>query len=312
MGEEAKQWRRCWCERDWYTPLAESSLVSVAIHRKGAENAEDIKVERLDLLHFQGLIALRIIFGEDLAVNLQGKVALVTGGARRLGKAVALKLAESGARVVVHYHRSAEDAAATAAAVRRMGGEARTVGGDLSQVDQVERIVDETTDAWGRLDVLVNNAAVFFQTPMGQVSEEQWDRLFGVNLKGAFFCAQRAAIKMRQNDGGVIVNFVDTGIYITWRGYTPYLISKAGVEQMTYALAKELAPDIRVNALAPGPLLLPDDHTKEEEERFASVTLLQRLGSSDALAEAALYLIQADYVTGVVLPVDGGQRWYGQ
>lgn len=245
-------------------------------------------------------------------MNLQGKVALVTGGARRLGKAVILKLAESGARVVVHYHNSAEDAVTTAADVRRMGIEARTVCGDLSQVDQVERIVNEAAAFWGRLDVLVNNAAVFFQTPMGQVSEEQWDHLFDVNLKGAFFCSQRAAIKMRQNDGGVIVNFVDTGIYITWRGYTPYLISKAGVEQMTYALAKELAPDIRVNALAPGQLLLPDDHTGEDEEQFASVTLLQSLGSSNDLAEAALFLIQADYVTGVVLPVDGGQRWYGQ
>lgn len=245
-------------------------------------------------------------------MNLQGKVALVTGGARRLGKAVVLKLSERGAHVVVHYHSSAEDAQATVAAVQRMGGQARTVYGDLSQIDQVERFVDEAGAFWGRLDVLVNNAAVFFQTPMGQVSEEQWDRLFAVNLKGVFFCAQRAAGMMRQNGGGVIVNFVDTGIYITWKGYTPYLISKAGIEQMTYALAKELAPDIRVNALAPGPLLLPDDHTKEEAERFASVTLLQRLGSSEALAEAALYLIQADYVTGVVLPVDGGQRWYGQ
>lgn len=245
-------------------------------------------------------------------MNLQGKVALVTGGARRLGKAVVLKLAENGARVAIHYHHSAEDAAATAAAVREMGGEARTVGGDLSQVGRAERVVDEAAAFWGRLDVLVNNAAVFFETPLGQVTGAQWDHLFGVNLKGAFFCAQRAAIKMRQNGGGAIVNFADTGIYITWRGYTPYLISKAGVAQMTYALAKELAPDIRVNALAPGPLLLPDDHTKEEEEQFASVTLLQRLGSSDALAEAVLYLVTADYVTGVVLPVDGGQRWYGQ
>ena len=244
--------------------------------------------------------------------DLQGKVALVTGGARRLGKAVVLKLAERGARVVIHYHHSAEDAAATAAEVERLGGEAQLVQGDLSQIDQVERIVTEAAAAWDRLDILVNNAAAFFETPIGQVGEDQWDHLFGVNLKGAFFCSQSAAAEMRRNDGGVIVNFVDTGIYITWKGYTPYLISKAGVEQMTYALAKELAPHIRVNAVAPGPLLLPDDHTAQEAEKFAAATLLQRLGSSDALAEAVLYLIEAEYVTGVVLPVDGGQRWYGQ
>ena len=245
-------------------------------------------------------------------MNLQGKVALVTGGARRLGRAVVLELAERGARVVIHYFHSAEDAAATAAEVERLGGEARLVQGDLSQVDQADRIVSEAAAFWGRLDILVNNAAVFFETPVDQVAEEQWDYLFNVNLKGAFFCSQRAAVEMRRNDGGVIVNFVDTGIYITWKGYTPYLITKAGVEQMTYALAKELAPDIRVNAVALGPVLLPDGHTTAEAEKFAAATLLQRLGGSDALAEAVLYLIEADFVTGVVLPIDGGQRWYGQ
>lgn len=250
--------------------------------------------------------------GEGLKVNPQGKVALVTAGARRLGRAVVLKLAERGARVVIHYYHSAEDAAATAAEVERLGGEARLVCGDLSQVEQAERIVSEAIAAWGRLDILVNNAAVFFQTPPGQVSEEQWDRLFDVNLKGAFFGTQQAAAEMRRNDGGVIVNFVDTGIYITWKGYTPYLITKAGVEQMTYGLAKELAPDIRVNAVALGPVLLPDGHSAEEAKKFAAATLLQRLGGRDALAEAVLYLIEADFVTGVVLPVDGGQRWYGQ
>lgn len=250
-------------------------------------------------------------------MNPQGKVALVTAGARRLGRAVVLKLAERGARVVIHYYHSAEEAAATAAEVERLGGEARLVCGDLSQVEQAQRVVSEAAAAWGRLDILVNNAAVFFHTPPGQVSEEQWDRLFDVNLKGAYFSTQQAAAEMRRNDGdppevGVIINFVDTGIYITWRGYTPYLITKAGVEQMTYGLAKELAPDIRVNAVALGPVLLPDDHTAEEAKKFAAATLLQRLGSSDALAEAVLYLIEADFVTGVVLPVDGGQRWYGQ
>lgn len=245
-------------------------------------------------------------------MNLQGKVALVTAGARRLGRAVVLELAEHGAHVVIHYHHSAQDAAATAAEVEQLGGKATLVQGDLSQVDQVESVVSEAAAAWGKLDILVNNAAVFFPTPLGQVTETQWDRLFNVNLKGAFFCSQKAAAEMRRTGGGVIVNYVDTGIYITWQDYTPYLISKAGVEQMTYGLAKELAPDIRVNAVALGPVLLPDGHSTAEAEKFASATLLKRLGGSGVLAEAVLYLIQADFVTGVVLRIDGGQRWYGQ
>jgi NAD(P)-dependent dehydrogenase (short-subunit alcohol dehydrogenase family) len=264
-------------------------------------------------------------------MDLEGRVALVTGGGRRLGKAVVLKLAERGARVVIHYHHSADEAAATAAEVARMGGEARLVQGDLARKEEAERVVSDAAAFWGRLDILVNNAAAFFPTPLGQVSEEQWDQLFDVNLKGVFFCSQQAAAEMAAGDGGgagggvprqpggarrlpggVIINFVDTGIYITWKGYTPYLMSKAGVEQMTYGLAKELAPDIRVNAVALGPVLLPNGHSAVEADKFAAATLLKRLGGSDALAEAVLYLIEADFVTGVVLPVDGGQRWYGQ
>ncbi|MFW5940516.1 MAG: SDR family oxidoreductase [Chloroflexota bacterium] len=245
-------------------------------------------------------------------MELQGKVVLVTGGARRLGKVLALRAAEAGAGVIVHYHRSQKEAEETVAEVQRTGGLATAVGGDLSRVGEVERVVTEAAATWGRLDVLINSAAVFFETPLGTVSEAQWDELLGANLKGAFFCAQSAAREMQRGAGGVIVNLVDTGVYIHWRGYTPYLISKAGVVQMTYALAKELAPAIRVNAVALGPLLLPDGHSEEEAERFAAVTLLQRLGSPEALADAVLYLVGADYITGVVLPVDGGQRWYGQ
>ncbi len=242
-------------------------------------------------------------------MNLQGKVALVTGAARRLGKAVALKLAEAGANIALHYHTSERDAIATAQLVRNLGVEAVLVQGDLSDAAQAERVVAQAAAAWGRLDVLVNCAAVFFETPMGSVREEQWDALLNTNLKGPFFCAQRAAREMRKTGGGVIINFADTGIYIHWRGYLPYLISKAGIAEMTYGLAKELAPEIRVNAVAPGPVLLPDDHTPEERERFARDTLLQRIGGPEAIAEAVLYLVRADFVTGVVLPVDGGQRW---
>jgi pteridine reductase len=242
-------------------------------------------------------------------MKLAGKVALVTGGARRLGKAAALRLAAEGVNIALHYHHSRAAAEATAAVIRDLGVEARLISGDLAQVSEVERLVDEAAAAWGRLDILINSAAVFFETPLNSLQEAQWNRLIDTNLKGPFFCARRAGTIMRQQESGVIVNFTDTGIYIGWEGYAPYLISKAGVEQMTYLLAKELAPQVRVNAIAPGPLLLPDDHTPEEAAFFAQATLLGRLGSREALAEAVLYLVQADYVTGVILPVDGGQRW---
>jgi NAD(P)-dependent dehydrogenase (short-subunit alcohol dehydrogenase family) len=242
-------------------------------------------------------------------MKLAGKVALVTGSARRLGKAIALGLAEAGANIVLHYHTSAQAAAVTADEIRRLGVEVAPIQGDLSDPIQAERTVAEAAAVWGRLDILVNNAAILHRTPLGTVTETQWNALLNTNLRGPFFCAQRAAEKMRQTGGGVIINFTDTGVDIAWRDYTPYLISKAGVEMMTYGLAKELAPEVRVNAIAPGPVLLEDGHTAQERDHFIQNTLLKRLGGADSIVEAVLYLVQAEFVTGVVLRIDGGQRW---
>jgi len=242
-------------------------------------------------------------------MELQGKVALVTGSARRLGQAIALGLARSGVNIALHYHTSSGAAAATAAELRDLGVEVAQVQGDLAEVAQVERVVDRAAAAWGRLDILVNNAAVLLRTPVGTVTEQQWDTLLNTNLRGPFFCAQQAASLMKQTGGGAIVNFTDTGVAIAWPGYVPYLISKAGVEMMTYGLAKALAPEVRVNAIAPGPALLEDGHTAADRDIFRQRTLLKRLGGADSIVEAALYLLRADFVTGVVLPVDGGQRW---
>lgn len=235
-------------------------------------------------------------------------VALVTGGARRLGRAIAVKFAHEGFNIALHYHRSSEDARGTADDIRHCGVDVALIQGDLASVACAERVVAEAAATWGRLDVLINNAAAFFPTPIGSVTEAQWNTLLDTNLKGPFFCAQAAALAMRE--GGVIINIADTGIDIAWRGYVPYLISKAGVAQMTYGLAKELAPTIRVNAVAPGPILLPDEHSPAERERAARHTLLKRIGGVEAITEAVWYLARADFVTGVVLPVDGGQRWY--
>jgi pteridine reductase len=240
-------------------------------------------------------------------MELTGRAALVTGAAHRVGKAIALALGRAGARVAIHYHRSAAQAGATQAELRALGVESTGIAGDLAQVAEVERVVDEATAHWGQLDILVNCAGIWGATPIGTVSEERRDELIDLNVRSAFFAAQRAAPALRATRGA-IVNIADVGALRPWRNHTPYLVSKGGLITLTEALAKDLAPDIRVNAVAPGPVLLPDDWTEQQAERARHSVLLRRIGSPEDVAQAVVYLASAGYVTGVVLPVDGGQR----
>jgi NAD(P)-dependent dehydrogenase (short-subunit alcohol dehydrogenase family) len=240
-------------------------------------------------------------------MELNGRVALVTGGAHRLGKAIALALARAGAHVAIHYHRSAAQAEATLAEMRAMGVEATAIQGDLTVVAEVERVVDAALARWGQLELLVNSAGIWGATPLGSVDEARWAELLDTNLRSAFFAVQRAAPALRAARGAV-VNIADASALRPGRNYTPYLVSKGGLLTMTEALAKELAPEVRVNAVAPGPVLLPDDWTPAQAERAARSVLLRRLGSPEDVAQAVVYLAGADYVTGVILPVDGGHR----
>lgn len=240
-------------------------------------------------------------------MELRNKVALVTGGAHRLGRATALALAGVGARVIIHYHQSGDQAEQTLADLRACGVEAHGIAGDLSQVADVEWVIDEAVSQWGQLDVLVNNAGIWGRTPVGQVSAERWDELINTNLRSGFFAAQRAAPALRKARGA-IVNIADVGVLRPWKNYAPYLISKAGVVMMTETLARDLAPDVRVNAIAPGVALLPDDASEEEAQRTARTVPLGRIGTPEDVAEAVVFLAQAPYITGVLLPVDGGQR----
>jgi NAD(P)-dependent dehydrogenase (short-subunit alcohol dehydrogenase family) len=239
-------------------------------------------------------------------MELRGKVALVTGGARRLGRAIALEFARVGADVVIHYNQSADQSASVVAELEALGVRAAAFSGDLGDVAAAEGIVDAAIGFGGRLDVLVNNAGIWGPTPIGSVTPERWDELLNINLRGMFFTTQRAAPALRRAQGAV-VNLADTGALRPWRNYAPYLISKGGVVTLTHALAKELAPEVRVNAIAPGPVLKPDDWSAEQgEESVKKNTLLQRWGAAEDIGRAAVYLASADYVTGVVLPVDGG------
>jgi pteridine reductase len=240
-------------------------------------------------------------------LKLDGSVVLITGAGRRIGKALALAVARHGAAVAVHCNQSVSEAQAVISEIREGGGVAHGVCGDLTHPDECERIVAESYAAFGHLDVLVNNAAIFFKTPLPDVTEEDWDRTLDLNLKGSFFCAQAAAARMQER-GGKIINVADWSGVRPYQDYLPYCISKAGVIAMTRGLARTLAPKIAVNAIAPGPVLLPADFDTEERETIIRHTPLQRLGTPDDIVNAVLFLIKGtDFMTGATLMIDGGR-----
>ena len=240
-------------------------------------------------------------------MEIEGRVALVTGAGTRVGRVIALALGKAGMRVAVHYARSERGAREVADQIIRLGSDARTLPGDLTDPATGPRLVEHTAKVFGGLDVLVNSAAVMLRTPIGEVLVEDWDAMFALNLRAPFFLSQAAA-RVMGDRGGVIVNIADLAAFETWKGYIPHAITKAGIVQMTRGLAHALAPKIRVNAVAPGSVLLPEGWTQEQADKLISTTPLKRLGSADDVAQAVMYLICADYVTGETVIVDGGRH----
>jgi pteridine reductase len=240
-------------------------------------------------------------------VDLDGMVALVTGAGTRVGRAIAVALGKAGMRIGVHYYGSEKGARQTADEIVAAGSEARTLPGDLTDPATGPRVVEHMSKVFGSLDVLVNSAAVMLRTPVGEVLVEDWDAMFALNLRAPFFLSQSAARAMKDR-GGVIINIADLAAFEAWRNYVPHSITKAGVVQMTRALAHALAPKIRVNAIAPGAVLLPEGATPEFRDKLISTTPLGRIGSPEDVAQAVIYLISADYVTGETLIVDGGRH----
>ena len=237
--------------------------------------------------------------------SLKGQTALVTGAGRRIGRAVALRLAAEGARVAVHYRNSRAEAEALVAEIVRAGGEAVSMQAELTRVAEIDVLFDRVEQTFAGLDILVNNAAIFSPTPVGQTAEAQWDAILDTNLKAQFFAAQRAAPLLARSGRGRIVNFASLGGLLAWPTYTAYSVSKAGVMMLTRSLARALAPAITVNAIAPGTISFPDD-APAVAERAARSAPMQRPGSAKDITDAVLYLIGAGYVTGQVLVVDGG------
>jgi pteridine reductase len=241
-------------------------------------------------------------------MDIEGKVALVTGAAKRLGRGIALALAERGAELAVHYRTSEREAQEVLALAKKMGGKPVAVQADLSAPVEIAEMVQDVMQAFGRIDVLVNSAAIFYRTPFATLSEADWDRFLTVNLKAPFLlCRQIGEIMCRQGRGKII-NLADIAGAKVWAEFIPYSVSKAGMIALTKGLAKALAPAVQVNAIAPGTVLLPDDSAREEQARAVERVPLRRLGSIDDIARAVLYLIESDFVTGEVLTVDGGQR----
>jgi pteridine reductase len=245
-------------------------------------------------------------YGPARVKKLTGKVALVTGGAVRVGRAIALGLAREGADVAIGYLRSGAAARTAVRELEAEGVRAIALRADLSRAAEAARLVAHTVKRLGRLDLLVNNAALFFRTPFAATTPAQFDRLIAVNLRGAFFCAQAAARAMGRR-GGRIVNIADVGAVRAWPGYIPYGISKAGVLMLTRGLAAALAPAIQVNAVGPGVVLLPARFPRHLRKRVTARIPMRRPGEpADVAAAVRFFATCPDYITGQVLFVDGG------
>ncbi|HUN76101.1 MAG TPA: pteridine reductase [Steroidobacteraceae bacterium] len=242
------------------------------------------------------------------AQALEGKAALVTGAARRIGAELARTLHRAGASIVLHYRRSAEEAASL---VRECNAarprSAVAIQADLLDTEAIPALAAAAASAFGRLDILINNASSFFPTPFGKIEVRHWDDLIGTNLKAPLFLAQAAAPALAAA-GGLIVNLVDIHGLRPLKHYPVYSIAKAGLVALTRALARELAPEVRVNAVAPGPVLWPDALEPQLQQEIIARTLLKRPGSPLDVARAVLFFAQdAPYVTGQILAVDGGR-----
>ncbi|MDH3270960.1 MAG: SDR family oxidoreductase [Gemmatimonadota bacterium] len=233
-------------------------------------------------------------------------VALVTGGAVRIGRAVALALAEAGYDLVVGYRSSAQEARETKRSIEELGRSCVLVKADLSDAAAVDALVDAARQRFGRLDVVVNSASSFRSVPLTEVDADEWDAVMAVNVRAPHLVV-RAAADLLRDSAGSVVNMVDLSAFQAWTQYPHHAVSKAALAHLTRVQARALAPRVRVNAIAPGAVLAPDGWPAEQWEKVARRAVLRRTGSPDDVVNALLYLIRAEFVTGHVLPVDGGR-----
>lgn len=242
---------------------------------------------------------------------MHGKVVLITGGAKRVGAGICRRLHAAGATLMLHFRRSAGEARLLQAELNHVrGNSVALIQADLLDVAKLPSLVEQTLATFGRLDALVNNASSFFATPVGEITTQAWEDLVGTNLRAPLFLSQAAAPALKRAQGA-IVNITDIHAELPLKQYVAYTVAKAGLSGLTRSLARELAPEVRVNAIAPGPILWPEDGQFDElsRQRIVSHTPLRREGTPDDIARAVHFLLaDAPYVTGVVLAVDGGRH----
>lgn len=239
--------------------------------------------------------------------QLEGRIIWITGSARRVGKAMALACAREGATIVVHCRSSREEAEETRAEIEALGTRATIVQGDHSKVEDVERMVEEIRRNHGRLDTLVNSAAAFPSKKFEEISVEDFQEIIAANLHGPFLCAQKALPLLRKSSPGRIINLVDWAVKRPYSGYAHYMASKGGLHTLTLALARELAPDILVNGIAPGPVLEPEDISDREREAILKKIPLRRWGTADSIAKTLVYMLTCDDLCGEIITVDAGR-----
>lgn len=243
-----------------------------------------------------------------MTTDLTGKVVWITGGARGLGRALALGFAAEGAHIAFNFHQSKEEAARVATEVEALGVRCLPRQADLRRVEEIEATARDIDASFDRIDILINNAGVFRRTPIDELSEDDFDETVEVNLKAATFASREAARRMRGQGEGVIINIASVGGLVPWAGYPAYCASKAAVLMATRCLALSLAPAIRVNAVAPGILTLPEDMSPADKERLRKNIPLREFGRYDDVVVAALFLAKSGYITGETLVVDGGRQ----
>jgi len=246
-----------------------------------------------------------------MSTPLEGKVVLITGGARRVGAGVTRHLHAQGANVVVHYRASATEARDLKKELTASRPDSVVlVQGDLLKPANLSGLIKEAVKAYGRLDALVNNASSFYATPIGDIDEKAWDDLIGTNLQAPLFLSQAAARELRRSHGA-IVNIIDIHAEFPMKHYVVYNVAKSGLVALTRSLARELGPEVRVNGIAPGTILWPEDETWKDDlarQRIVNQTALKRIGEPDDIAKAVEFLLaDAPYVTGQILAIDGGR-----
>jgi len=241
-------------------------------------------------------------------MDINGKVALITGSAKRIGRSTAIELAKRGARVALHFHTSGQQATETLRSIQDSGGTGAVFQADLTNTGDVDDMFTKIVKTFDGVDILVNSASVFNAGTADETTPMHWNTQMDANAKAPFFLAQKAARLMLPRGGGKIINIVDVAGELIWPGYFAYSVSKAALMAVNRGLAKTYAPSIMVNGIAPGPVLFPDHYTEEQKSSAIERTLLKRAGSPRDIVNAIVFLIENDYITGEIIHVDGGRH----